>query len=172
MEGLTFLGTSGQNIRDIMLNSDDHSEHLDEGQRCLNHIKRTMEMRHLMPTAPDTLRVYPFQESDPFVVSPVNNNLNMGEEEDQVEEESKSLYTQVPHVYFVGNMEAYKEELITNPADAKQSLKVISLPTFSKTHSIVLLDMQTLESYEVAFDLSEGVVPKDMLKSNIVVEEK
>ena len=129
-------------------------------------------MRHLMPTAPDTLRVYPFQDSDPFVVSPLNNNLNMGEEEDQVEEESKSLYTQVPHVYFVGNMEAYKEELITNPADAKQSLKVISLPTFSKTHSIVLLDMQTLESYEVAFDLSEGVVPKDMLKSNIVVEEK
>ena len=125
-----------------------------------------------MPTAPDTLRVYPFQDSDPFVVSPLNNNLNMGEEEDQVEEESKSLYTQVPHVYFVGNMEAYKEELITNPADAKQSLKVISLPTFSKTHSIVLLDMQTLESYEVAFDLSEGVVPKDMLKSNIVVEEK
>ena len=125
-----------------------------------------------MPTAPDTLRVYPFQDSDPFVVSPLNNNLNMGEEEDQVEEESKSLYTQVPHVYFVGNMEAYKEELITNSADAKQSLKVISLPTFSKTHSIVLLDMQTLESYEVAFDLSEGVVPKDMLKSNIVVEEK
>tara|TARA_B110000285_G_C14867559_1_gene487595 strand:- start:171 stop:542 length:372 start_codon:yes stop_codon:yes gene_type:complete len=123
-----------------------------------------MEMRHLMPTAPDTLRVYPFKDSDPFVVSPLNNNLNMGEDEEQVEEQSKTLFTQVPHVYFVGNMEAYKEELITNPADTKQSLKVISLPTFSKTHSVVLVDMQTLESYEVAFDLSEGVVPKEKLK--------
>lgn len=117
-----------------------------------------------MPTAPDTLRVYPFKDSDPFVVSPLNNNLNMGEDEEQVEEQSKTLFTQVPHVYFVGNMEAYKEELITNPADTKQSLKVISLPTFSKTHSVVLVDMQTLESYEVAFDLSEGVVPKEKLK--------
>lgn len=125
-----------------------------------------------MPTAPDTLRVYPFKDSDPFVVSPLNNNLNMGEDEDQVEEQSKTLFTQVPHVYFVGNMEAYKEELITNPADTKQSLKVISLPTFSKTHSVVLVDMQTLESYEVAFDLSEGVVPKEMLKQTQVVEEK
>lgn len=123
-----------------------------------------MEMRHLMPTAPDTLRVYPFKDSDPFVVSPLNNNLNMGEDEEQVEEQSKTLFTQVPHVYFVGNMEAYKEELITNPADTKQSLKVISLPTFSKTHSVVLVDLQTLESYEVAFDLSEGVVPKEKLK--------
>ena len=125
-----------------------------------------------MPTAPDTLRVYPFKDSDPFVVSPLNNNLNMGEDEEQVEEQSKTLFTQVPHVYFVGNMEAYKEELITNPADTKQSLKVISLPTFSKTHSVVLVDMQTLESYEVAFDLSEGVVPKEKLKQTQVVEEK
>ena len=125
-----------------------------------------------MPTAPDTLRVYPFKDSDPFVVSPLNNNLNMGEDEEQVEEQSKTLFTQVPHVYFVGNMEAYKEELITNPADTKQSLKVISLPTFSKTHSLVLVDMQTLESYEVAFDLSEGVVPKEKLKQTQVVEEK
>lgn len=78
----------------------------------------------------------------------------------------------MPHVYFVGNMEAYKEELITNDTNYKQSLKIISLPTFAKTHSIVLLDMQTMESYEVVFDMSEGVVPKQKLKSFIVVEEK
>ena len=146
-----------------MLNSYGNFEGKDEGTICLNTIKQTLEMRHLMPTAPDTLRVYPFQGSDPFVVSPIDNNLNLAEDEQQAEENSKNQYTQVPHVYFVGNMEAYKEELIINEANVKQSLKVISLPTFAKTHSIVLLDLETLESYEVAFDMSEGVIPKSKL---------
>jgi DNA polymerase II small subunit/DNA polymerase delta subunit B len=141
MNGLTFLGTSGQNIRDMMLNSLGTDGAKDEGTKCLDTIKQTLEMRHLMPTAPDTLRVYPFQASDPFVVSPLDNNLNLGEDEEQAEETSKTQFTQVPHVYFVGNMEAYKEELIVNDANCQQCLKVISLPTFAKTHSIVLLDL-------------------------------
>ena len=111
-------------------------------------------MRHLCPTAPDTLRVYPFKESDPFVIS--DSDLNFEDEED-----SKALYTQVPHVYFVGNMEAYKEELLSSKG---QYLKVISLPTFATSHSIVLLDMNSLQSFEVMFDLSENVVSKEKLK--------
>ena len=71
----------------------------------------------------------------------------------------------MPHVYFVGNMEAYKEELLSSKG---QYLKVISLPTFAKTHSIVLLDMNSLQSFEVGFNLSENIAPKQI----IVVEEK
>lgn len=41
-----------------------------------------------------------------------------------------------------------------------QFVKVISLPTFALTHSVVLLDLETLQSYEVVFDLSEGISQK------------
>jgi DNA polymerase delta subunit 2 len=161
MEGLNFLGTSGQNVKDMMLNSISKNE--DEGLKCLRAIKQTLEMRHLCPTAPDTLRVYPFKESDPFVIS--GNELNFDEDQD-----NKSLYTQVPHVYFVGNMEAYNEELL---CQKNQYLKVISLPTFATTHSIVLLDMCTLQSFEVAFDFSEKVVSREELKKqNIRIEKE
>jgi DNA polymerase delta subunit 2 len=39
----------------------------------------TLEMRHLCPTAPDTLRAYPQLDDDPFVIE------------------------EAPHVYFAGN---------------------------------------------------------------------
>lgn len=113
LNGLTFLGTSGQNVRDMLLNSET-PEDLKEDGKGLSKIKQTLEMRHLCPTAPDTLRVYPFKESDPFVINSQNNSsnldLNVGEDENGPEQ---SLYTQVPHVYFVGNMQNYKEELLT-----------------------------------------------------------
>lgn len=76
MDELTFLGTSGQNIRDMLLNSQPVDQ--DDGSRCMRAIKQTLEMRHLCPTAPDTLRVYPFKESDPFVIS--DSDLNFDEE--------------------------------------------------------------------------------------------
>jgi len=65
------LGTSGQNIKDMLLNSD--SPNVPEEDKSLNKIKQSLEMRHLCPTAPDTLRVYPFKESDPFVIGSLNN---------------------------------------------------------------------------------------------------
>jgi DNA polymerase delta subunit 2 len=84
MNDLTFLGTSGQNIRDMMLNS--YPQDQDDGSRCMRAIKQTLEMRHLCPTAPDTLRVYPFKNSDPFVIS--DSDLNFEDEHDE-----KTLYT-------------------------------------------------------------------------------
>lgn len=93
-------------MRDMLLNQVGSSK-LDAGAKCMKAIKQTLEMRHLCPTAPDTLRVYPFKDSDPFVIS--DNNLDF--EDDEMD--NKNLYTQVPHVYFVGNMEEYKEELLS-----------------------------------------------------------
>ena len=162
LNGLTFLGTSGQNVRDMLLNSET-PEDLTEDDKGLEKIKQTLEMRHLCPTAPDTLRVYPFKESDPFVINSQNNSsnldLNVGEDD---QGSDQSLYTQVPHVYFVGNMQNYKEELLTQNKGKQnlQFVKVLSLPTFALTPSIVLLDLETLQSYEVTFDLSEGIAQK------------
>ena len=157
INGLTFLGTSGQNIRDMLLNSET-PEDLQEEDKSLSKIKQSLEMRHLCPTAPDTLRVYPFKESDPFVINSQNNSSNLDLNQDE-NGPDQSLYTQCPHVYFAGNMQNYKEELITQNKGKQnmQFVKVISLPTFSLTHSIVLLDLETMQSYEVKFDLSEGI---------------
>ncbi|NWJ05729.1 DPOD2 polymerase, partial [Crypturellus undulatus] len=61
VDGVRFLGTSGQNISDIFKYSsmDDYLEILE----C------TLRVGHMSPTAPDTLGCYPFYKSDPFILS-------------------------------------------------------------------------------------------------------
>ena len=58
--GVTFLGTSGQNIEDIIRNSD-MSDPL-EVLECI------IQWSHLAPTCPDTLGCFPFGSKDPFVI--------------------------------------------------------------------------------------------------------
>jgi DNA polymerase delta subunit 2 len=50
--GLQFFGTSGQNIQDIMQYQKEHD--------ALEIMTQTLEMRHACPTAPDTLRAFPY----------------------------------------------------------------------------------------------------------------
>ncbi|NXC44781.1 DPOD2 polymerase, partial [Penelope pileata] len=61
LDGVRFLGTSGQNISDISKYSsmDDYLEILEW----------TLLAGHLSPTAPDTLGCYPFYNSDPFILT-------------------------------------------------------------------------------------------------------
>ncbi len=96
----------------------------------------TLEMRHVCPTAPDTLRAFPYISEDPFVVYP----------------------SQAPHVYFTGNHSVYAERLIYSSA-TKQAVKLLAVPEFRHTRSIILLDLSTLESYEVKFEIGEGIKP-------------
>ncbi len=70
-----FLGSSGQPIEDLLCYVDKDAMELTE---------LTLKWRHLCPSAPDTLWVYPFYERDPFILE------NM------------------PHVYFVGNQERFE----------------------------------------------------------------
>ncbi|KAJ8286167.1 hypothetical protein GJAV_G00035270 [Gymnothorax javanicus] len=60
IDGVRFLGTSGQNVSDIAKYSsmDDHLEILET----------TLRLSHLAPTAPDTLGCYPFYQKDPFIL--------------------------------------------------------------------------------------------------------
>lgn len=120
VDGVEFLGTSGQNVHDVRL----FSKMADKPTSCL---KALMEMQHICPTSPDTLRSFPFREDDPFVVG------------------------RAPHVFFAGCQPAYGEELLTQDKSADSILKLVSVPTFALTRSIVLLDVQTLESYELKF---------------------
>jgi len=59
VDGVSFLGTSGQNIDDIM-------KYVDHEDR-LAAIVSTIEWCHSTPTAPDTVPCFPFADKDPFV---------------------------------------------------------------------------------------------------------
>ncbi|KAE8619026.1 hypothetical protein XENTR_v10009572 [Xenopus tropicalis] len=60
IDGVRFLGTSGQNISDIYKYS--------SMQDYLDILEWTLQVGHLCPTAPDTLGCYPFYKSDPFIL--------------------------------------------------------------------------------------------------------
>lgn len=60
VDGISFLGTSGQNIDDIYK----YSVETDR----LTLLERVLEWGHLVPTAPDTLTCYPLSDSDPFIL--------------------------------------------------------------------------------------------------------
>ena len=83
MAGLEFIGTSGQNIHDMMTFSRLKSY---EPVDCL---KMLLEIRHVCPTAPDTLRSFPFRNGDPFIIN-----------------------DPAPDVFFAGCQPKYQEQII------------------------------------------------------------
>lgn len=113
-------------------------------------------MRHLCPTAPDTLRTYPFKTSDPFIIdsSISKQTLNLGDEDQDEATTTASQFTQVPNVYFVGTMTAFGEQTLWQ---GNKFVKLVSVPSFSVTHSLVLLDLETMDTYQVSFDLSSEI---------------
>ena len=106
-------------------------------EQTLDLMQQTLEMRHVCPTCPDTLRAFPYVDTDPFVVD------------------------HAPHVYFAGNQDCYGERLVCSEVSgaSRQAVKLVSVPGFRRTKSIVLLDVTSLQSYEVKFDISHGIMP-------------
>ncbi|CAL8463006.1 g2540 [Coccomyxa elongata] len=70
VDGVTFLGTSGQNLDDI-------DRYSTETER-LPILARLLEWGHLVPTAPDTLTAYSFPDRDPFVIDSAPHVLFAG----------------------------------------------------------------------------------------------
>ena len=64
-----------------------------------------------------------------------------------------------PHVFFAGNQPTFGSRLVRPQGMASQAVQVISVPTFRRTRSIALLDMTSLQCYEVKFDVSNGIMP-------------
>lgn len=117
IDGVRFLGTSGQNVSDIQKYSslDSHLEILEE----------TLRLRHLAPTAPDTLGCYPFYLKDPFILE------------------------ECPHVYFSGNAPTFESKLIKG-ADGQEVL-LVTVPEFCSTQMACLVNLRTLECEPVSF---------------------
>ncbi|ORX57896.1 hypothetical protein BCR36DRAFT_580462 [Piromyces finnis] len=151
IDNLSILGTSGQNINDILrytdikVDEDDEEQEkdikaeedkmsVDENEKEMNDsvkeepidmAERTLKWQHLVPTAPDTLPSYPFKDNDPFVIE------------------------SLPNVYFIGNQNKFAQRLIEGPNNAKT--RIIMIPSFIKTHQLVLLNVHTLECFTIKF---------------------
>ncbi|MEW5307844.1 MAG: hypothetical protein WDW36_010217 [Sanguina aurantia] len=134
LDGVRLLGTGGQNLDDIAKYSR-HEDRLAMMQHCL-------QWRHLAPTAPETLTCYPFNALDPFILK------------------------QTPHVMFTGNQPTFMTSLVpaASPSGSSQdmeadlsqqpSVRLIAIPSFSKTGTIVLLNLRTLQCHPMTFDTS------------------
>jgi DNA polymerase delta subunit 2 len=63
------------------------------------------------------------------------------------------LVKDCPHVYLAGNQPSFEHRVITGPAD--QQVVLLSIPKFSQTGTIVLLEMETLAVETVQIDVVE-----------------
>ncbi|KAF3924620.1 hypothetical protein AA313_de0202330 [Arthrobotrys entomopaga] len=117
IDGVKFLGTSGQTIDDIFKYVD--------GDDRLEMMEKTLRWRHIAPTAPDTLWCYPFQDVDQFIIDVC------------------------PHVYFVGNQPEFGTRLVAGAND--QLVRLITIPKFSETGELVLVDLDSLECELISF---------------------
>lgn len=130
--GLRMLGTSGQNVDDILkyLTADS----LKDPQVILTIMESNIKWQNIIPTAPDTLYCYPFDNADPF-----------------------TLANETPHVYFVGNQKLFHAKTIQLQRDHHDNdlaeVTLISIPDFSKTGEIVLMDIDTLKCDLVSFKI-------------------
>lgn len=96
---------------------------------CVAALRCTLQWGHLSPTAPDTLPCYPYLDRDPFIIE------------------------ECPHIYFAGNCGSYASVLY-HGSDGKQT-RLICIPDFTKTQSIVLLNLNNLQSEEISFRIDE-----------------
>ncbi|KAJ3161784.1 hypothetical protein HDU86_006555 [Geranomyces michiganensis] len=87
----------------------------------------TMKWAHFAPTAPDTLWCHPYKDEDPFVLGIR------------------------PRVYVVGNQPAYASTLIDD--EKYGATRVVLVPSFSTSKTLVLVNLRTLEASPMVFDV-------------------
>lgn len=88
-------------------------------------LKNTLEWGHIAPSAPDNLSCVPFKENDPFIID------------------------YVPDIYFAGNQLEFA--VTTYSSETKSKIQLISVPSFVKTLSCVLVDLSNLQTELVTF---------------------
>jgi len=92
----------------------------------LDLLERLLRWRHICPTAPDLLFGFP-STVDPFVIE------------------------QTPHVFFVGNQPEFATKQIKG--NSGEMVRLILLPAFSTSHTIVILNLDTLDCQPISFHL-------------------
>lgn len=113
----SFLTTGGQTVDDVF-------KYL-PGKSRLAMANRTLEWRHVAPTAPDTLWIYPFPDTDPFIIS------------------------HRPDVYIVGNQPQFETAIV----GGDDPTRIVLLPNFATTGTVALVCLETLEIKTVNFEV-------------------
>ncbi|CCE65130.1 hypothetical protein TPHA_0J03100 [Tetrapisispora phaffii CBS 4417] len=120
--GIRILATSGENISDICRyvipgNSSENESKLNSVEHRLDLMECTLKWQNVAPTIPDTLWAYPFIDKDPFILN------------------------EMPHVYIAGNQPRFGTRDIEL---YNKKVKLICLPEFNKSSSLVTLNLKTL----------------------------
>ena len=154
--GVRFLGTSGQNVDDVLrwstiglAGADGGAEEeptaankasLGDGARRCEALRSLLAWGHLAPTAPDTLAAFPFRSADPFVMEGC------------------------PHVFFCGGGREFATATAEVGEDGRvvvagregggsggssRTVRLISVPDFSASPVIVLVNLRTLDCHPV-----------------------
>jgi len=93
----------------------------------LDILESTLKWRHIAPTAPDTLWCHPYFASDPFIIA------------------------QTPDLYIVGGQKKFGTRLVQ---DGNRKCRMIMIPDFSKTGTLVVANLKTLEVRTISFHVS------------------
>jgi DNA polymerase delta subunit 2 len=89
-------------------------------------MRSTLKWQHVAPSAPDTLACYPYKDRDPFYVQ------------------------NTPNVYFAGGQPEFASEVFES-SDSKTKTLLVSVPDFSTTGTIALVNIETLQCFPVEF---------------------
>lgn len=133
LAGRRVLGTSGQNVNDVMRNS--------RIETPLEVLRLLMRWSHLAPTAPDTLACFPFYNSDPFVIG--GGGEGEGDED-------------CPHLLFAGNVGDGKFATDVHVGSDGQRTRLVCVPSFEREHSVAVVNLRTLECVELEFGAQFG----------------
>ncbi|KAF9466421.1 DNA polymerase alpha/epsilon subunit B-domain-containing protein [Collybia nuda] len=121
----TFLINSGQPLDDMFryLPSPPNTR--------LSILEDTLRWRHMAPTAPDTLWCHPYFSGDPFVIP------------------------ETPDLYVIGNQKRFATKMVTNQDEnngsKRISCRIIMVPEFSRTGTLVLVNLRSLGVKTVTF---------------------
>ncbi|OQE16633.1 hypothetical protein PENSTE_c023G02886 [Penicillium steckii] len=150
VEGWRLWGCSGQNVDDVLryLNFAGEDGNADSDEGRMQVLEAMLRWRCGVPTAPDTLWSYPFQETDPFVLE------------------------SCPHIFFAGNQPSFKTDMIEDVVplrldggdtemadsgnDSPTRVRLLSIPRFQKTGELILVDTETLGVEVVRFGTFAG----------------
>ena len=118
------LGTSGQNVADVLINSDIEDP--------LDVMEQMIRWSHIAPTCPDTLGCYPYPNgtADPFILDAP------------------------PKMFFAGNQKALSYRKVQSTSESGKTFEtlLVTLPSFAERRETCLVNLATLECENVVFD--------------------